>query len=141
MLQHLLSLVADPSPAPAAPSSPTDFTQFSLKYLAQFGVFGAAFFDVFVTRKFLVPRWAKDDAVQAKEDIIKIRDETITEKNDDLKELKASLAQLQSLTRDQVLPALVRANQLSADYVQEVTRRAYQEPNKPTPRRRKVDDG
>lgn len=122
----------------AAGSAP-DVGSELLTYLAQYGIFGLAFFDVFVTRKVLVPKWAKDDAVAAKDNIIKDRDDVIREKNEDIKELKASLAQLQTVTREQVLPALVRANQLSADYVQEVTRRAYEDPDsRPAPKRRRA---
>lgn len=109
------------------------------KYLAQYGIFGAIMFDVFVTRKFITPRWSRDEAVQSKVDVIADRDKTIAEKNNDIAELKVSLTQLQSLTRDQMLPALVRANQLSADYLEEITRRDS-EPRPRSPRKPRTND-
>lgn len=120
MLQYVMYLAAD--------NTSPDVGAYLSKYGAQFGIFGLAFFDLLVTRKVLVPKWDKEQMVTAKDETISDRDKTIEEKNEDIKELKGSLAQLQTLTRDQILPALVRANQLSADYVQEITRRAYLDP-------------
>lgn len=119
-------------------TQPVDVLTWIGNYAAQFGIFGLAFLDVFVTRKLLIPKWALEDAIKAKDDTIAQRDKYLADKNEDIKELKASLAQLQNLTRDQILPALVRANQLSADYVQEITRRAYTDER---PVRRKRVDG
>jgi ABC-type sugar transport system ATPase subunit len=116
-------LAADTNPSPDLGS----WSTWVARYAAQFGIFGLVFFDVFITRKVFIPKWAKDDAEAAKDAIIAIRDEEITEKKEDIKELKASLAQLQNLTREQMLPALVRSNQLSADYLQEITRRATED--------------
>lgn len=111
-------------------------------YILQYGPFGLIFLDAFVTRKVLMPIWAHKDALKAKEEVVRDRDKTILEKNTDIKELKASLDKLQSLTRDQMLPALVRANQLSADYLAEITRHGgpatppVGTPRKTTPRKR-----
>lgn len=97
----------------------TDLTS----YLLHYGPFGLIFVDAFITRKVLMPIWAHKELMKAKDKTVSDRDKTITEKNNDIKELKTDLSKLQSLTRDQMLPALVRANQLSADYLAEITRR------------------
>jgi hypothetical protein len=111
-------------------------------YLQQYGLFGLIFLDAFVTRKVLMPIWAHKDAVAAKEETIHDRDKTITEKNADIRELKTSLDKLQALTRDQMLPALVRANQLSADYLAAITKEGVREEQsrtaakRPSPKRK-----
>lgn len=110
-----------------AAHSPQDILSTLIMYLAQYGIFGAAFFDLLVTRKLLVPKWDKTDAVDAQTAVCDVKQQTIDEKNEDIKALKLSLDQLQALTRDQMLPALVRANQLSADYLQLITRRSYED--------------
>lgn len=121
----------------AAETTPPDIGTWIAKYAVQFGMFGLVFFDVFVTRKFFIPKWSKDEAITGKDELIALRDEVIAEKNADIAELKTSLAKLQDITRDQILPALVRSNQLSADYVQEITHRAYPgpPPERPVTRR------
>lgn len=111
-------------------------------YLAQYGLFGLIFIDAFITRKVLMPIWAHKDAMKAQDNVILDRDAVIKEKNTDIKELKTNLDKLQTMTRDQMLPALVRANQLSADYLAEITRRdGTVEPRKATKRapRKKVE--
>lgn len=107
-------------------------------YLLQYGPFGLIFVDAFITRKILMPIWAHKALLKAAESTTADRAKTILEKNADIKELKSSLDKLQSLTRDQMLPALVRANQLSADYLTEITRRDQERPvsSKPAPRKR-----
>jgi hypothetical protein len=118
-------------------TTPTDLGT----YLLQYGPFGLIFLDAFITRKVLMPIWAHKDAMKAKDNVVRDRDKTILEKNTDIKELKTSLDKLQALTRDQMLPALVRANQLSADYLAEITHRGpgtlpVGTPRKTTPRKR-----
>jgi len=55
-----------------------------------------------VLKKFIVPAWA------------------LREKEKECDELKAANASLRTLTEQQIIPALVRANQLSADYAQDL---------------------
>lgn len=66
-----------------------------------------------LTQKFLVPDWVlkRADAEHAKE---------IEAYQADIKELKESNAALRTLTEQQIIPALVRSNQLSADYAQDL---------------------
>lgn len=100
--------------ADATPGTAIDITQF-----LQFGLLGLIFAMVLV-KKFLVPEWTLKSQQDAHEAALAAKDERISSLEADKAELKESLAQLQGLTRDQIIPALVRSNQLSADYVQEL---------------------
>ena len=76
--------------------------------LVQFGIIGVILVLVLI-RKFLVPEWTLKDA--------ETRHVTeIAAKDAEIKELKESNTALRTLTEQQIIPALVRANQLSADY-------------------------
>lgn len=80
--------------------------------IAQFGVIGVILVCL-LTRKFVVPEWVlkRADEEHAKE---------LAAKDADLRELKESNSALRTLTEQQIIPALVRANQLSADYAQDL---------------------
>lgn len=82
-----------------------------------------------------VPKWTLDDLKEAHERELKVKDQVIAGKDADLRELKEANSALQMLTREQVIPALVRSNQLSADYVQQLAERSN------TGRGRRRDEG
>lgn len=103
----MLLAVEDPAPS-------VDITQF-----LQFGLLGLIFVMI-VAKKFLVPEWTLNQLSDAHILALGAKDERIASLEADKVELKENLAQLQALTRDQIIPALVRANQLSADYVNEL---------------------
>lgn len=87
--------------------------------ILQFGLIGLLLAAV-LTKKFVVPRWTYDEALTQKDVVIAEKDRVLADKDDDIQELKESLNSLQALTREQMIPALVRANQLSAEYVAEI---------------------
>ena len=87
--------------------------------ILQFGLVGLLLVAV-LTKKFVVPRWTYDEGLSQKDVVIAEKDRIIADKDDDIRELKESLNALQALTREQMIPALVRANQLSAEYVAEI---------------------
>ena len=76
--------------------------------IIQFGVIGLMLI-MLLLRKFVVPEWTLRDA-EAR------HDKEIAAKDVEIKELKESNSALRTLTEQQIIPALVRANQLSADY-------------------------
>jgi hypothetical protein len=88
-----------------------------------FGVLGILIV-LLVSKKWLIPAWTLEDIKETHERELGVKDAVIADKDEDIKELKESLNALQALTREQVIPALVRANQLSADYVAELARRS-----------------
>lgn len=100
-----------------------DLTQF-----LQFGILGLIFLCV-ILRKYLVPEWTLKQQQEQGEKELKLKDEQIVALQQDKKDLSESLGQLQALTRDQIIPALVRANQLSADYVTQLAQRGRVDPN------------
>lgn len=76
--------------------------------ILQFGFIGVVLLCILL-RKFLVPEWVLKDAETR-------HDKEIAAKDVEIKELKESNSALRTLTEQQIIPALVRANQLSADY-------------------------
>lgn len=103
------------------PATAIDITQF-----LQFGLLGLIFACV-VAKKFLVPEWTLRQTQENKDQELKLKDERIAALESDKDELKESLASLQALTRDQIIPALVRSNQLSADYVSELAAQKFRD--------------
>ena len=103
------------------PTAGIDITQF-----LQFGLLGLIFACV-IAKKFLVPEWTLRQSVEQSAKELALKDERIAALEADKAELKVSLEQLQSLTRDQIIPALVRSNQLSADYVSELAQQKRRE--------------
>lgn len=101
----------------ASTSVGVDVTQF-----LQFGLLGLVFVCV-VMKKFLVPEWTLTQLQEQRDQEAKAKDEQIASLKADKAELKESLDQLQELTRTEIIPALVRANQLSSEYVTELTSR------------------
>lgn len=76
--------------------------------IVQFGVIGLMLI-MLLLRKYVVPEWTLKDAEQR-------HDREIAAKDTEIHELKESNSALRTLTEQQIIPALVRANQLSADY-------------------------
>jgi Tfp pilus assembly protein PilO len=101
---------------------------------AQFGLLGV-FFVMLISKKFVVPKWTLDtqdenhkrelaDKEEAHARELTIKDQQIASLETDKRELKANLDNLQNLTRDQMLPAMIEANRLTAAYVDALARRA-----------------
>lgn len=101
---------------------------------AQFGLLGI-FFVMLISKKFVVPKWTLDtqdenhqrelsDKEQAHVRELSIKDQQIASLETDKRELKKNLDDLQNLTRDQMLPAMIEANRLTAAYVDALARRA-----------------
>ena len=81
------------------------------------------FFVMLVSKRFVVPKWTLDDLKDAHDRELKVKDEIISNQKSDITELKKTVADLQSLTSEKMIPALVQANTLSAAYVAELARR------------------
>ena len=125
---------ATPAPTPTdsgGGSTGLDLTQIAT--FAQFGLLGI-FFVMLVSKKFVVPKWTldsleetharelkdKDDA-HARELAIRDANAAATERRE--VELKRNLDDLQDLTRQQMLPAMIEANRLTALYVDTLAKR------------------
>lgn len=100
---------------------------------AQFGLLGI-FFVMLISKKFVVPKWTLDsldenhqremaDKESAHTRELAIKDQQIASLEADKRELKKNLDDLQNLTRDQMLPAMIEANRLTAAYVETLARR------------------
>jgi len=90
---------------------------------AQFGLLGVIFLMI-VSKKWIVPKWALDDARAAYERELRAKEDVIAQQRADIIDLKNTVHELQDLTKERMIPALVQANALSAAYVQELSRRA-----------------
>jgi hypothetical protein len=97
----------------ADPANTNPFTGFN--YLAPIlstGIVGLLFL-MLLFRVKIMPTYVYDDyKVEKEKEIARLDKE-----NDDLKEANSAL---RTLTEQQIIPALVRANQLSADYAQDL---------------------
>lgn len=134
MLMHVVMSVlatADTTPKPSGTGGSLDINQ--IFTFAQFGLLGI-FFVMLISKKFVVPKWTLDsleqthareltdkDAAYARE--IAIRDQQLTASETREKDLKKNLDDLQDLTRQQMLPAMIEANRLTALYVDTLARR------------------
>lgn len=98
-----------------------DLTQF-----LQFGLLGAIFVCI-ILKKFIVPEWTLTQLQQQHDSELKLKDDQLVSLKSDKQELKESLDALQELTRTEIIPALVRANQLSQEYVAELAGRRRHE--------------
>lgn len=90
--------------------------------VAQFGLLGV-FFIMLISKKWVVPKWTLDDLKAAHERELAVKDEIISGQRADMIELKKTVGDLQALTSEKMIPALVQANTLSAAYVAELARR------------------
>lgn len=100
---------------------------------AQFGLLGV-FFIMLISKKYVVPKWTLDaletshereikDRVEAHAREIAIRDQQLANAEKREAEMKKNLDDLQDLTRQQMLPAMIEANRLTALYVDTLARR------------------
>lgn len=110
MLLQVITAVTDDGGGGA--SLPTiDIAQF-----LQFGLLGVIFVCV-ITKKFIVPEWVLKQMQDQYDAESKLKDEQIASLKADKEELKEDLEQLQTIYRTDVIPALVRATQLNAEYL------------------------
>lgn len=89
---------------------------------AQFGLLGI-FFVMLISKKFVVPKWTLDDLKEAHERELLVKDDIVAGQKEDIVELRKNVRDLQALTSEKMIPALVQANTLSAAYVSELARR------------------
>lgn len=96
-----------------------------ISQLLQVGQYGllAVFVILLLSRKYIVPTYTVSDLKESHERELASKDDIITGLRTDISELKATLAALQSLTSEKMIPALVQSNTLSAAYVAEIQRR------------------
>lgn len=138
IIQTLLILAADPTPlpSPSGGGSGGGGLQLDLNQIftfAQFGLLGV-FFVMLISKKYVVPKWTLDsleeshkreledkDKAYARE--IAIRDQQLAASEQRERDLKKNLDDLQDLTRQQMLPAMIEANRLTALYVDTLARR------------------
>lgn len=125
MLTDLIIWTATPNPVTptdggAGSGGSLDLT--NIFTFAQFGLLGV-FFVMLVSKRFVVPKWTLDDLKDAHDRELKVKDEIIAGQRQDILELKKTVADLQALTSEKMIPALVQANTLSAAYVAELARR------------------
>jgi uncharacterized protein YacL (UPF0231 family) len=90
---------------------------FGVATFLQFGLLGVVFLCI-VMKKFIVPEWTLTALKDQYEAQIKVKEDQISALKDDKEELKVTAEQLQKLTRDEMIPALVVANQMAAEHVQ-----------------------
>lgn len=89
---------------------------------AQFGLLGV-FFVMLISKKWVVPKWTLDDLKDTHGRELAVKDVIIEGQRADIVELKKTTTDLQALTSEKMIPALVQANTLSAAYVAELARR------------------
>ena len=94
----------------------------SIFSFAQFGLLGIIFLMI-ITKKYIVPEWSLRDLKESHERELKRLTDQLDSAKLDIRELKQTTADLQSLTSEKMIPALVQANTLSAAYVSELARR------------------
>jgi hypothetical protein len=137
VVHHVLWVAADPSPLPETPKGANAGLSLDLSQIftfAQFGLLGI-FFVMLISKKFVVPKWTLDateanhtreladkDAAHLRE--LAIRDQQLAASEAREKDLKKNLDDLQDLTRQQMLPAMIEANRLTALYVDTLARRS-----------------
>lgn len=125
---------ASPSPVPSPEGGGgvnVDLNQ--IFTFAQFGLLGV-FFVMLISKKFVVPKWTLDtleetharelqDKTDAHARELAIRDQQLAASEAREKDLKKNLDDLQDLTRQQMLPAMIEANRLTSLYVDTLARR------------------
>jgi hypothetical protein len=96
-----------------------------ISQLLQVGQYGllAVFVILLLSRKYIVPTYTVSDLKESHERELTAKDETISGLRTDVSELKTTVAALQALTSEKMIPALVQSNTLSAAYVAEIQKR------------------
>jgi hypothetical protein len=105
--------------------SSVDITQ--LLQVGQYGLL-AVFVILILSRKYIVPYYTLTDLKETHERELATKDDIISATRADVAELKQTVANLQALTSEKMIPALVQANTLSAAYVNELARRGQNAP-------------
>lgn len=109
--------------AAASTGSGTEINGSFIAQIAQYGILGLLFADVAAFHKVLVPRWSVDTIEKANAAAMQLKDELILSIRADNVELKNANKQLQELTQERLIPALVQATDVSRAYVAELARR------------------
>lgn len=133
---HAFLVLAEATPSPAPSEGGSGGFSLDLSQIftfAQFGLLGV-FFVMLISKKYVVPKWTLDsleethkreledkDKAFARE--LVLRDATAAESTRREADLKKNLDDLQDLTRQQMLPAMIEANRLTALYVDTLARR------------------
>jgi hypothetical protein len=96
-----------------------------ISQLLQVGQYGllAVFVILLLSRKYIVPTYTITDLKESHERELAAKDDVIGGLRTDISELKSTVAALQALTSEKMIPALVQSNTLSAAYVAEIQRR------------------
>lgn len=89
---------------------------------AQFGLLGL-FFLALVSKHWVVPKWSLDDIEEAHRRELTVKDEIIEAQRLDVRDLKEANAELQRLTQERIIPALVQATGVMQSYVSELANR------------------
>lgn len=100
--------------------SSVDITQ--LLQVGQYGLL-AVFVILLLSRKYITPTYTLTDLKEHYERELAGKDDIIAATRADVAELKKTVADLQALTSEKMIPALVQSNTLSAAYVNELARR------------------
>ena len=90
--------------------------------IAQFGLLGAVFLAI-LAKKWLVPAWTLTDLKTAHDRELAVKDEIIAGLRQDVNELKALNGEMQALTREKLIPALVESTSTNREYVAVLARR------------------
>jgi hypothetical protein len=110
---------------PSGSGNSIDITQ--LLQVGQYGLL-AVFVILLLSRKYIVPAYSLTDLKETHERELAAKDDIIANTRADVAELKKTVADLQALTSEKMIPALVQANTLSGAYVNELARRGPHAP-------------
>lgn len=89
---------------------------------AQFGLLGFVFLAI-VSKHWVVPKWTLDDLEDVHRRELAAKNGVIEAQRLDIQELKDANVELQRLTQDKIIPALVQATGVMQSYVTELARR------------------
>jgi hypothetical protein len=105
-----------------ADSAGTDVNIADVLNYAQYGLLGI--FVVLILRgAYVVPKYSLTNLKEGHERELKVKDELIESLRSDLRELKAANNDLQRLTSEKMIPALVQATAVSQAYVAELAQK------------------
>jgi uncharacterized protein YpmS len=114
---HLLAALAAAGESAKSASGGLDIQGLLQSYATQFGVI-VLILACLLIRKFVVPEWVfkRDEEQHAKE--ISTRDERIAQ-------LESQVQRLQDLIASEMMPALTKATEINAKFVEEMAHRRY----------------